>query len=67
MTKIHKITNHSLNILRDRIIEANKAYRLGRPTVSDQEFEDCCFQVGHFQGAYEYLHSAISDWRPLVR
>ena len=28
--------------LRTRIVEANKAYRLGRPVMSDREFDDLC-------------------------
>ena len=28
--------------IRDQIIEANKAYRLGRPIMADQSFDDLC-------------------------
>ena len=28
--------------IREQIIEANKAYRLGRPVMTDQAFDDLC-------------------------
>lgn len=40
--KLHKITQWSLNSLKDRIVQANKAYRIGRPIISDQQFDDYC-------------------------
>jgi DNA ligase (NAD+) len=40
--RLHKITNWTLQALKQKIIDANKAYRIGRPIMSDQEFDEYC-------------------------
>lgn len=45
--------------LKAKILEANKAYRLGRPVMSDQAFDDMCEDYEAMVGAEEY--AALRD------
>ena len=54
-----KITEQALNELREQIVKANKAYRIGRPVMSDQEFDNLCEEYERMIPADEY--SAFRD------